>query len=45
MGLFLLTNAHSDIMNSIENLNELYQSGALTKEEFSKAKKIIRFRC
>ena len=39
MGLFLLTNAHSDIIDSIENLNELYQSGALTKEEFSKAKK------
>ena len=39
LGLFLITNAQSDIIDSIKKLNELYQSGALTKEEFSYAKK------
>ena len=30
-----------DISEKLENLNKLYESGALTKEEFSKAKKKI----
>ena len=29
----------SDLTEQLKNLNELYQSGALTKEEFTKAKK------
>ena len=28
-----------DIVNKLKDLNELYKSGALTKEEFTKAKK------
>ena len=31
----------SGIVNNLKSLNELFQSGALTKEEFEKAKKIL----
>ena len=41
LGFFLHTNAHSDLIDSIKNLSDLYKSGALTKEEFSKAKKKV----
>jgi hypothetical protein len=30
---------NEDIVNKLKELNELYKSGALTKEEFEKAKK------
>ena len=30
-----------DLVEQLKNLNELYKSGALTKEEFEKAKKKI----
>ena len=32
------TNADKDILKKLEDLNELYKSGVLTKEEFEKAK-------
>ena len=41
LNFFLHTNAYSDLIDSIKNLNDLYKSGALTKEEFSKAKKKV----
>ena len=34
-------NATNDIADEIMKLNELYESGVLTKEEFDKAKKKI----
>lgn len=35
------TNSNSNISQQLKSLNELYKSGALTKEEFKKAKKKI----
>jgi uncharacterized protein YqgQ len=32
-------NSSNDFIDKIKRLNELYKSGALTKEEFAKAKK------
>ena len=31
----------SNVTKELEKLNELYKSGAITKEEFDKAKKIL----
>ena len=35
----LTTKSNDDLTQQLKNLNELYKSGALTKEEFEKAKK------
>ena len=34
-------NQNSDIVDQLNSLNDLYESGVLTKEEFEKAKKKI----
>ena len=41
LSLLLYCNAYSDIINEIKELNILFKDGYLTKEEFSKAKKIL----
>ena len=41
LSLLLYCNAYSDIINEIKELNILFKEGYLTKEEFSKAKKIL----
>ncbi len=35
------TDANNDVIQQLKDLNEMYKSGALTKEEFEKAKKKI----
>ena len=41
LSLLLCSNAYSDLINEIKELNILFKDGYLTKEEFSKAKKIL----
>ena len=40
--LFLIPiNSHSNVVDELTKLNNLYKEGAITKEEFSKAKTIL----
>ena len=41
LGKTVYKNNNLNFINQLEKLNELYKSGALTKEEFEKAKKKI----
>tara|TARA_B110000971_G_C19742628_1_gene378289 strand:- start:189 stop:680 length:492 start_codon:yes stop_codon:yes gene_type:complete len=41
LGLLLSFNANADLINEIKELNILFKDGYLTKDEFSKAKKIL----